>query len=110
MASTVTVCVFITCCSACSISCVCIVDKATCRSSYPSGIVFSENIREVDLHDLNASFLTKKTIYANSKWSKIENLEIFAVGDESLCSRIFTGLSGLTSLWILQLVHSLNGK
>ncbi|KAH3750962.1 hypothetical protein DPMN_185502 [Dreissena polymorpha] len=98
VALSLTVCMFIACSSACSTSCVCIKHKATCRTPDPSGLVLSEHIREVVLQDLNASLLTNNTFSANSQWSQIETLEIWANGGESLGSRVFTGLSGLTYL------------
>ncbi|KAH3747724.1 hypothetical protein DPMN_182153 [Dreissena polymorpha] len=95
---TLGVCMFIACSSACSKSCVCIEDKATCRAPDPNGLIFNENIRRVVLHDLNTSFLNKSTFSANPQWSKLENLTIWAIGSPHLCSGVFTGLSGLTYL------------
>ncbi|KAH3752080.1 hypothetical protein DPMN_186690 [Dreissena polymorpha] len=98
VALSLTVCIFIACTSACSTSRVCSKDKANCRTRDPNGIVLSENISEVVLHDLSASLPTENTFSGNKQWSKIETLEIWAVDGESLGSRVFTGLSGLTYL------------
>ncbi|KAH3706688.1 hypothetical protein DPMN_066076 [Dreissena polymorpha] len=95
---TLRVCMFIACSSACSTSCVCIEDKATCITSDPSKIVLNENIREVVLQDIESSLLSEQTFSTNPQWSKVETLKIFAVGYKFLANRVFTGLSGLTYL------------
>ncbi|KAH3887632.1 hypothetical protein DPMN_011650 [Dreissena polymorpha] len=89
---------FIACTSACSTPCVCIEDKATCRTPDPNGLVLGDNVSEVVLYNITSSFLTKNTFSGNQQLSNIETLEIWAVDGESLGSRVFTGLSGLTYL------------
>ncbi|KAH3752073.1 hypothetical protein DPMN_186683 [Dreissena polymorpha] len=86
------------CSSACSTYCVCIKDRATCRTPDPSGLVLSEHIREVVLHDVNAWLLTNTTFSSNPQWSQIKSLEIWVVKGQHLGSRIFTGLSDLNYL------------
>ncbi|KAH3747722.1 hypothetical protein DPMN_182151 [Dreissena polymorpha] len=88
----------IACSSSCSTCCVCIKEKATCRTPDPSKLILNENIREVVLHDIESSLLSEQTFSTNPQWSKVETLEIFAVGYKVLGNRVFTGLSGLTYL------------